>query len=420
MGRAERYLAIMRISSRVSSLRESATLATAARAAALRATGADVVDLSIGEPDFTTPEPIRSAAKTALDQGRTRYAPTPGDKAVREAIAAKLRRENGIDCRPEHVTLCAGAKHAVYMVLQTLIEPGAGQEVILPTPAWVSYRPLIELAGARCVELPRRLEDGFRLDPAAFERAITPRTAAILLNSPSNPCGTVLPRADLEAVVEVLTRHPQVSIISDEIYEKLIYPEVTPGVCHWSPGSHPAVAERTITVNGMSKAFAMTGWRLGYVACLADGGRFMKELVKLQGQMTNSVPSAFMPAVVEALERGAEGVERMRQAFASRALRVAERLPRIRGLRAARSDGAFYAFPDVSGCLGRRSAGGRVLETAQAFADALLEEQHLALVAGEDFGECARTHVRLSFAASEAQLDEGLRRLEAFVAGLSG
>jgi len=408
----------MQVSTRIAQMKESATLATGAKAAAMKARGVDVVNLSVGEPDFVTPEPIRAAAKKALDDGRTKYAPTPGDMAVREVLAAKFKRENGIECRPEHVTVCAGAKHAMYMVLQTLVEPGAGDEVILPTPAWVSYRPLIELAGARCVEVPRSIESGFRLDTAAIERAITPRTVGLVLNSPSNPCGTVLPPEDLRALVEILAKHPRIVLISDEIYEKLIYPEVTPGISHWSPGSDPRMADRTITVNGMSKAYAMTGWRLGCIVAPGGNGRFMKELIKLQGQMTNSVPSAFMAAIIEAITNGAAGVEHMRRAFAVRAKRMHEGLSRVERLRTVAPDGAFYAFPDMSRCIGMTSKGGRPIGSAQAFADAVLEEVHVAIVAGEDFGECARTHVRLSFACSEQEIDRGCERVAEFVNGL--
>ncbi|MBX3354422.1 MAG: pyridoxal phosphate-dependent aminotransferase [Phycisphaeraceae bacterium] len=408
----------MQISSRIAQMKESATLATGAKAAAMKARGIDVVNLSVGEPDFVTPESIREAAKKALDQGRTKYAPTPGDMAVREVLAGKFARENGIACKPEHVTVCAGAKHAVYMILQTLVEAGAGDEIILPTPAWVSYRPIAELAGARCVEVPRSVESGFRLDPAAIERAITPRSVGLILNSPSNPCGTVLPPADLRALVEVLSRHPRVTLISDEIYEKLIYPEVSPGISHWSPGSDPRIAERTITVNGMSKAYAMTGWRLGCIVAPGDGGCFMKELIKLQGQMTNSVPASFMAAIIEAVTNGGEGVERMRRSFAARAKRMHEGLSRIERLRTVAPDGAFYAFPDIARCIGMTSRGGRRIDSAQAFADAVLEEAHVAVVAGEDFGECARTHVRLSFACSESDIDRGCERLAEFVGTL--
>jgi aspartate aminotransferase len=390
----------------------------AAKAAALKAAGKPVIGFGVGEPDFDTPAPIREAAKRALDAGMTRYAPTPGDKSVREAVARKLQVENGIACKPEHITLTAGAKHAIAMCMQTLLQFGAGDEVILPTPAWVSYKPLIELYGGRCVEVPSTVERGFCLDVAAIERAITPRTRAIILNSPSNPCGVVQPQAIMRELCDMLARHAHVTIVSDEIYEKLIYPEVQPDVVHVSPGADPRLAGRTITVNGMSKAFAMTGWRVGYIAVPGDEGRFAKEVIKLQGQLTNSIPTFIMPAVVEALTNGAASVEQMRKAFAARAQLTHRLLAAVPRLRSTPSSGAFYAFPCVRECMGLRTPADRVIDSAQAFAEALLEESLVALVPGEDFGDCARSNIRVSFACSEQQITEGLGRLKAFVEAL--
>jgi aspartate aminotransferase len=408
----------MHIGEPVARMKESATLAVAAKAAALKAAGKPVIGFGVGEPDFDTPAPIREAAKRALDAGMTRYAPTPGDKAVREAVARKLQVENGIACKPEHITLTAGAKHAIAMCMQTLLQFGAGDEVILPTPAWVSYKPLIELYGGRCVEVPSTVERGFCLDVAAIERAITPRTRAIILNSPSNPCGVVQPQAIMRELCDMLARHAHVTILSDEIYEKLIYPEVQPDVVHVSPGADPRLAGRTITVNGMSKAFAMTGWRVGYIAVPGDEGRFAKEVIKLQGQLTNSIPTFIMPAVVEALTNGAASVEQMRKAFAARAQLTHRLLAAVPRLRSTPSSGAFYAFPCVRECMGLRTPAGRVIDSAQAFAEALLEESLVALVPGEDFGDCARSNIRVSFACSEQQITEGLGRLKAFVEAL--
>jgi aspartate aminotransferase len=417
-GRVTAIFHAMHIGEPVARMKESATLAVAAKAAALKAAGKPVIGFGVGEPDFDTPAPIREAAKRALDAGMTRYAPTPGDKAVREAVARKLQVENGIACKPEHITLTAGAKHAIAMCMQTLLQFGAGDEVILPTPAWVSYKPLIELYGGRCVEVPSTVERGFRLDVAAIERAITPRTRAIILNSPSNPCGVVQPQAIMRELCDMLARHAHVTIVSDEIYEKLIYPEVQPDVVHVSPGADPRLAGRTITVNGMSKAFAMTGWRVGYIAVPGDEGRFAKEVIKLQGQLTNSIPTFIMPAVVEALTNGAASVEQMRKAFAARAQLTHRLLAAVPRLRSTPSSGAFYAFPCVRECMGLRTPAGRVIDSAQAFADALLEESLVALVPGEDFGDCARSNIRVSFACSEQQITEGLGRLKAFVEAL--
>jgi aspartate aminotransferase len=406
------------ISDRVRNLAESATIAAGARAAALKAAGKDVLSFGMGEPDFVTPEHIRKAAIAAIERGLTHYAPTAGDKDSRAAIAAKLKRENGIDCEPGHVTVTVGAKHAIYLALQTLLDAGKGQEVILPTPAWVSYRPLIELAGGTCVEVAGAMANGFRITPAQLEAAIGPRTVAVLFNSPSNPCGTTYAPAEIEALAAVLARHPRLTVISDEIYEKLVYPEVTPGLRAVSFGSFPALAERTVTVNGMSKAFAMTGWRIGYLCCPGGGGAFTREVIKLQAQMTNGIPTFLMPAIVEALGNGAAGVEEMRRKFAARARLMHAGLSAIPRLKCAASDGAFYSFPDVSGCLGLRTPAGRTIGSGKEFADALLDEALVSTVSGEEFGACARNHVRLSFACADGTIAKGIERIGAFVAGL--
>ncbi|MSR19135.1 MAG: pyridoxal phosphate-dependent aminotransferase [Phycisphaerales bacterium] len=411
-------LAGVQIASRIESMKESATLAVSAKAAALKAKGVDVISFGVGEPDFDTPQNIKRVAIEALLAGKTKYPPTAGDKPAREAVAHKLRLENGIACRAEDVTITVGAKHAIYLALQTMIDPGRGQEVLLPTPAWVSYKPLIELAGATCVEVPGSIDNQFHITPDQLARAITPRTVAIILNSPSNPCGTVYTAAALRELADVLSRNSRVTIISDEIYEKLIYPEIEPGLTHWSPGSDPRLAERTITINGMSKAYAMTGWRLGYLAAPGQSGAFAREVIKLQGQMTNSVTSFCLPAIVEALTNGAAEVESMRNVFMTRARLVFQHLAAIPRLRTVAPTGAFYAFPDVSACLGCTTPAGRRIGSAQDFAEAILDEEAVALVPGEDFGECARTHVRISFACSEKQITDGVARLSRFCAAL--
>ncbi|HMN95040.1 MAG TPA: pyridoxal phosphate-dependent aminotransferase [Phycisphaerales bacterium] len=408
----------MQLSQRVLELRESSTLAVTAKAAALRAAGADVVILGAGEPDFDTPEPIRRAATAALERGQTRYTATAGDAAARRAIAEKLRGENGLACEAEDIVITVGAKHAIYLALQCLLDPGAGQEVLLPTPAWVSYRPLIELAGGRCVEVPSSIEDRFAIDLERLERSITPRTVGLVVNSPSNPCGVVTAPTHVESLAAVLRRHPALWIISDEIYEKLIFPEVTPGLRHRSPGSLEGLRDRTITVNGLSKAYAMTGWRIGYLAA-PHGSGIAAGVAKLQGQMTNNITSFVYPAIVEALEHGADAVEAMRRTFARRAQLVAALLDGIPGVETVPPDGAFYAFPRIRACLGRTTAGGRPLASAGAFAAALLDEAQVAVVPGEDFGTCAAEHVRISFATTESELERGVARIAAFVAGLT-
>jgi aspartate aminotransferase len=406
----------MFVSSRIASMSESATLAVGAKVAAARAKGRDVVAFAMGEPDFDTPDNIKRVAIHALEKGMTKYAPTPGDKAAREAIAAKLTNENGVNTSFDQVTVTVGAKHAIYLALQAIIEPGRGDEVLLPTPAWVSYKPLIELAGARCVEVAGSVERGFRVTPADLAAAITPRTVGIVWNSPSNPCGIAYPADEVRALCDELAKHEKIAVISDEIYEKLIYPEIAPGLVHFSPGAHPALAARTITINGMSKSYAMTGWRIGYMAAPKP---MAAELIKLQGQMTNSIPSFFYPAIQEALTNSAAGVEAMRVTFARRAKLIDDELAKIPGFRTPRPNAAFYAFPDISAHFGKTSPTGARIESAQAFADALLAEADVAVVPGEDFGACARGHIRFSFACSDENILKGVARVREWVAKLA-
>jgi len=405
----------MFVSSRIASMSESATLAVGAKAAAARAKGHDVIAFAMGEPDFDTPGNIKRAAIAALESGMTKYAPTPGDKGAREAIARKLTIENKVETGFDQVTVTAGAKHAIYMALQAIVEPGRGDEVLLPTPAWVSYKALIELAGAKCVEVPGAVANGFRVTADELAGAITRRTVGIVWNSPSNPCGTAYPAEEIRALCDVLEKHERIAVISDEIYEKLIYPEISPGLEHLSPGSVPALRERTITINGMSKSYAMTGWRIGYLAAPKP---MAKEIIKLQGQMTNSIPSFFYPAIVEALGNSAAGVEAMRVKFAARAALIKRELDSVPGLVTVAPNAAFYAFPDVSAHFGRVSPGGTTISGAQAFADALLDEAHVAVVPGEDFGECARGHVRFSFACGDEMIVKGIGRIREWVRSL--
>ena len=406
----------MFVSSRIASMSESATLAVGAKVAAARAKGRDVVAFAMGEPDFDTPDNIKRVAIHALEKGMTKYAPTPGDKAAREAIAAKLSRENGVATTFEQVTVTVGAKHAIYMALQAIVEPGRGDEVLLPTPAWVSYKALIELAGARCVEVAGSVERGFRVTPADLAAAVTPRTVGIVWNSPSNPCGIAYPADEVRALCDELAKHEKIAVISDEIYEKLIYPEIAPGLVHASPGAHPALASRTITINGMSKSYAMTGWRIGYMAAPKP---MAAELIKLQGQMTNSIPSFFYPAIVEALTNSAAGVESMRATFAARAALIKRELDLVPGFATVAPNAAFYAFPDISAHFGKTSPKGAAITGAQSFADALLDEAHVAVVPGEDFGACARGHIRLSFACSDDTIVRGIARIRDWVATLA-
>jgi len=405
-----------RLSDRALNLTPSSTLAVTARVRALRAEGVDVIGFGAGEPDFDTPASIKQAAIDALLSGETHYMPVAGEPGARKTIAEKLARENRITCTGDDVVICVGAKHALYLVLQCLLDPGRGQEVILPTPAWVSYRPMIELAGGAVVEVPGGIDNDFKITAKQLEGAINPNTAAVIINTPSNPCGTMYAPDDLRALAEILAPHPQITIITDEIYEKLIYGDAE----HFSLGSIDSIADRVVTINGLSKAYAMTGWRIGY-AC-APGNQpagLAKAMAKMQGQMTSNITSFCYAAIVEALTGSAAEVESMRLRFAERATMMYERVRAMPGLRCPEPTGAFYVFPDVSAYFGKRTKEGRTIDSALSFAEALLEEASVAVVPGEDFGECAKTHVRLSFACANEHIEEGCRRIDSWLRTLA-
>jgi aspartate aminotransferase len=409
------------IADRAAALKPSATLAIMGKAKALARQGVDVISFSVGEPDFDTPEPIRRAAIQALEAGQTHYLPTLGDPETRAVIAEKLTHENHLPgITGEHVAISAGAKHSLYLVGQCLIEPGRGQEVLLPVPAWVSYAPIMELAGATIVPVPTTAESGFKLSPQQLRAAITPRSRLLILNTPSNPCGTMYTPDELKALAAVVaeaarTTAPELVIVVDEIYERIVYG----GIPHFSIGSVPEVAGRTITINGMSKAYAMTGWRVGYAAASGDFGRtLIKAMDALQGQMTSNITSFLYPAVRVAIRDCGPHADAFRDEFARRAKVMDERARGIPGMKAPRPTGAFYLFPDISPWFGRRSAGGKELNNSMDVAAAILEEAHVAVVPGEEFGGAGRNHIRISFACSEAVIHQGMDRISKFVAGL--
>ena len=406
----------IQLSERVTRLKPSSTLAVTTKAKAMRAAGIDVIGFGAGEPDFDTPPAIVDAAIAALRAGQTRYQPVPGPENVRQAIAAKLSSDNGIDAAPSDIVVTVGGKHAGYMAMQCLLNPGGAQEVILATPAWVSYRPFVELAGGTVVEVPGSVDNAFRITPDQLEAAITPHTAAFFLNSPSNPCGSMYSPDEIRALAVVLERHPHVVIISDEIYERLVYPEIDSSAVHMSPGSISSIADRVVTLNGMSKAYAMTGWRIGYAHAPSE---LAKAMAKLQGQMTSNITSFVYPAMIEALEQGDKAIETMRCTFAERAVLIHRLVEAMPGVVCPRPTGAFYIFPDIGAHLGRTSPAGTHLDSATTFATALLEETNVAVVPGEDFGECAKTHVRLSFALASDQIEEGCARIGRWLERLS-
>lgn len=405
----------MRISQRVEQLPTSTTLAVTARVKELKAAGVDVIGFGAGEPDFDTPRNIKQAAIDSLLAGHTRYMPVAGEPTARKTIAEKLRTENGIDCTANDIVINVGGKHSVYLAMQCLIDAGADQEVILPTPAWVSYAPIIQLAGGRVVEVPGSVASDFKITPDQLDNAINAKTRAVIINSPSNPCGTMYSPDELKSLGKVLAKHDHVAIITDEMYEKLIYG----GIDHFSLGSMPKIANRVITIGGLSKAYAMTGWRIGYACAPApgsdDGSPMARAMAKLQSQMTSNITSFCYAAIVEALTNSADSVEEMRKAFAERAKLMHERVSAIPGVNCPKPTGAFYIFPDISEHFGKTSPNGQRIDSALDFAGALLDEAKVAVVPGEDFGEIGRNHIRLSFACSNEQIEEGCRRLREWV-----
>lgn len=412
------------LSRRVTTLKPSVTVAFMNRAKQMQRRGLPVLAFAAGEPDFDTPAAVKEAAIDALRKGQTKYMPTLGDPDTRGAIARKITEENGVPgVTPEHIAISAGGKHALFVACHCLLDaPAPGevpQEVLLPVPSWVSYAPIAELAGGKVVEIPTTPERGFRITPAQLREAISPRSRLLILNSPSNPCGTMYSPDELRALAKVVADAsriaPNLVVISDEIYEKIVYG----GIEHFSIGSVSEIAERTVTINGLSKAYAMTGWRIGYTAASgAFGLEFTNAMATLQGQMSTNITSFVYPAIRTALQSCAAEVESMRRAFANRARLISKRLEAIPGLRNVTPTGAFYAFPDVSAFFGRRSAGGRAINSSTDFCEALLDEAHVAFVPGEDFGGCGRNHARISFACSEEQINQGMDRVQKFVASL--
>ncbi|MFN5118739.1 MAG: pyridoxal phosphate-dependent aminotransferase [Cyanobacteriota bacterium] len=386
------------LSTRAGALQPSLTLAIAAKARQLRADGHDICSLSAGEPDFDTPAFIRQAASEALESGHTRYGPVAGELALRQAIATKLSDENGVPTTAEEVLVTNGGKQALYNLFQVLLGPG--DEVLVPSPYWLSYPEMVQLAGAQVTLLPSQAAQGFRLDPAALEAAITPATKLLVLNSPSNPTGMVLNRSELEAIAEVLRRHPQVAVVCDEIYEFLL----APGHTHHSFAAvAPDLAERVFIVNGFAKGWAMTGWRIGW---LAGPRHVVAAAAALQSQSTSNVCSFAQFGALAAVSGPRDCVREMAARFSERRSRLSAGLMAIPGLQLLAPEGAFYAFPNIS-ALGMDS---------MTLCNRLLEEVGLAVVPGVAFGDdqC----IRLSCAAAEATLDDGLERLRRFLTTL--
>lgn len=397
----------MKLASRVGRIAPSPTLAMAATAKAMAAQGIDVVDFSTGEPDFDTPDSVKAAAEAAIRAGFTKYTPSSGTEELRGAVVDKLQHELGLRYEKSQVLISCGAKHSLYNVAEALLE--AGDEIIIPTPYWVSYSDQALLNDATAVLLPTKEEEGYAIDAEELERLITPRTKAILVNSPCNPTGATYGRATLEAIAAIALRH-DLLVISDEIYEKIVYDRTV----HVSIATLGAdIAARTVIINGVSKAYAMTGWRIGYAAGPRE---LIAAMGNVQSQSTSNPCSISQKAAVAALRDGGAFTERMVVEFDRRRRVIVEGLNAIRGVSCRMPTGAFYAFPNVSGVLGRRGPDG-VVKTPTDLANYLLNTAHIAVVPGEPFG--SQAHVRLSYATGMETITRGLERLDKALARLT-
>jgi len=384
----------MKLAARVSQVTPSITLAIAAKAKAMKAEGIDVCSFSAGEPDFDTPAHIKAAAAKALDEGKTKYGPAAGEPKLREAIAHKLKHDNGLNYKAENVLVTNGGKHSLYNLIVALIDPG--DEVIIPSPYWLSYPEMVTLVGGKSVIVETDASTGYKITPEQLKKAITPKTKLFVLNSPSNPTGMVYTPGEIKALAQVIV-DADIYVVSDEIYEKILYD----GIEHISIGSlGEEIFSRTLISNGFAKGYSMTGWRLGYLAGPLD---VIKAASNIQGHSTSNVCTFAQYGAIAALESSQDCVEEMRQAFAKRRQVMFERLNAIPGLSTAKPDGAFYLFPDIS------KTGLKSLE----FCNAILESHQVALIPGVAFG--ADKNIRLSYATDMETIEKGMDRLEKFV-----
>lgn len=398
--------AAAQLSTRGATADEGAIIRMSQRTRELRARGQDVVALTLGEPDFDTPRNIREAATRAMDAGFTHYAPVAGIPELREAIAQKLRKENGLAYEAKNVVLANGAKQAINNVILSLVGPG--DEVIIPAPFWISYEASVRFAGGTPVILPATVEEGYKVPAARIAAALTDRSKLLIINSPSNPSGALWSRQELEAVAAVVAGHPRLMVMSDEIYEYIVFDGE-----FISFGTLPGMMERTITLNGFSKGFAMTGWRLGYAAAPEA---VAKAMASMQSIISAGANSFVQLAAVEALNGPRDAVVEMRETYRRRRDKVVAALAAMDGLRIGAIPATFYAFPDVSAVLGKK-AGNHLVRTAEELCDWLLEEHGVSTVPGSAFG--SSNSIRLSFAASDANLDKALARLAKAFASLT-
>ncbi len=396
------------LSDTLTRVKPSPTIAVTNKARELKAEGRDVIGLGAGEPDFDTPENIKEAAKRAMDAGHTKYTAVDGIPELKAAICAKFKRDNGLDYTPAQVTVGTGGKQVLYNALVATLNPG--DEVVIPAPYWVSYPDMVLLAGGTPVIAEASSQTAYKLTPDQLEAAITPQTKWLIFNSPSNPTGAGYSRDELKALTDVLMRHPQVWVMSDDMYEHLVYD----GFEFCTPAQvEPALFKRTLTVNGVSKAYAMTGWRIGYAA---GPGELIKAMGKVQSQSTSNPCSISQYAALEALTGPQDFIPENNEVFKRRRDMVVEMLNACEGVSCPVPEGAFYVYPSIHGCIGKTSAGGARIEDDEAFATALLEETGVAVVFGAAFG--LSPAFRVSYATSDEALREACTRIQDFCAGL--
>ncbi len=387
------------LSNRINSLPVSQTLAMAAKARELKGQGKDIISLSLGEPDFNTPDFIKEAAVEAINQNYNSYTPVDGYVELKEAICTKFKRDNNLDYKPNQIVVSTGAKQSIANVAQVLLNPG--DEVLLPAPYWVSYSAIATLCEAKFVEIPSSIDTDFKITPQQLEEAITPKTKMVFFNSPNNPSGSIYSEAEYRALAEVLEKHPQIYILSDEIYEHINY-----GAKPFSFAAIESMYDRTITVNGLAKAFAMTGWRIGYIGA---PDWIAKACTKMQGQITSGTNCIAQRAAITAVSASPDQVQYMVNEFKSRRDIVLGLLGKIEGFKLNVPEGAFYIFPDISAFFGK-TIRGKEIKNANDFSMLLLEEANVATVTGEAFG--APNCIRMSYAASELQLREAVKRIK--------
>ena len=384
---------------RIEVLEESQTIAMAKASRQLKSQGYDVVNLSFGEPDFKTPEHIREAAKNFIDQGYVYYTPVAGIPELRQAICEKFKRENNLDFKPEQIIVSTGAKHSLMNLILTLVE--VGDEVIIPTPYWVSYSEMVKLSEGTCVYVPGKEENNFKITPEQLEASITEKSRVFLFSSPCNPTGSVYTHDELHGLAKVLEKYPRIYVVADEIYEHINYVAK-----HETMAQFPELKNRVVVVNGVSKAFAMTGWRLGYIgapewiAAACD---------KLQSQFTSGTSAVSQHAAIAALNSPMEATKKMREIFTMRRDHIFERIQKIKGFKTISPDGAFYLFPNVSYYFVKK-AGEKIINNSDDLCQYLLFEAHVAIVPGRAFG--AEGYVRISYAASEEDLQKAMDRIE--------